>query len=248
MTSTSDYDAAAPLHVFITAHPDDESMFFVPTIVSLPSPKWIICLSNGNYDELGKEREIELHRACGLLGFDKIICLNHPELQDGPTVVWSKFDIDRVLKQYLTMDRPIHLITFDEGGVSGHINHQYTCRGVQHFLYEQRHFGKQRQIHGWKLETITNPVVKYFPIYQWYLLIWTLLVSVTSQKPTLPRCVAFTPFETFVEFTSYRPLLNWKCMTSHVTQFVWYRRLFVIFSVYTYFNRLERMDHNSNSN
>ena len=246
MTKSDSY-ATAPLHVFITAHPDDEVMFFVPTIVSLPNPKWILCLSNGNFDGLGKEREMELHRASELLGFDKIICLDHPALQDGPTVVWSKYDVTRVLKQYLTMDRTIHLITFDEGGVSGHFNHQCTYRGVQQFLYEQRRNGTQQQIHGWKLETITNPVMKYFPIVHWCWFIGTWLVSVTSQQPTLPRCVSLRPLETFVETTSYKPLLNWKCMAAHNTQFVWYRRLFVIFSIYTYFNRLERMGHTSNS-
>jgi hypothetical protein len=35
-----------------------------------------------------------------------------------------------------------------------------------------------------------------------------------------------------------RPSLNWKAMVVHRSQFVWYRRLFVVFSCYTYINLL----------
>ena len=234
---------APPLHVFITAHPDDESMFFIPTILSLPNPKWIVCLSNGNYDGLGKDREMELHRACGMLGFDKIVCLNHPALPDGPTGFWSKYDIDRVLREQLPTDTPvIHLITFDEEGVSGHVNHRATCRGVQHFLHEQQKYGSDGQkcrFYGWKLETITNPFIKYLPIFHWLMLSWTWLVATQLR---LTRQVPLSTQNLSAEFISYRPVLNWKCMAAHYTQFVWYRRLFVVFSSYTYFNRIKRME------
>jgi len=52
--------------LFVISHPDDESMFFVPTILNLKAEGYtleLLCLSNGNYDGLGKIREIEMQGA-----------------------------------------------------------------------------------------------------------------------------------------------------------------------------------------
>lgn len=57
----------------MTAHPDDEAMFFLPTIMSLQKYKiHLLCLSNGNYDKLGEIREKELKKCCDYLKFDKL--------------------------------------------------------------------------------------------------------------------------------------------------------------------------------
>ena len=38
------------------------------------------------------------------------------------------------------------------------------------------------------------------------------------------------------------PGVNHAAMSAHASQFVWYRRLFVLFSRYSYFNTLQRID------
>ena len=53
--------------ILVIAHPDDEAMFFYPTI-SRAKRLHIICLSNGGYDGLGEQREKELQRAARRLG------------------------------------------------------------------------------------------------------------------------------------------------------------------------------------
>jgi len=60
--------------LYVIAHPDDEAMFFVPSIVQLRQPHlhnklYLLCLSNGNFDGLGKIREKELHASARYLGF-----------------------------------------------------------------------------------------------------------------------------------------------------------------------------------
>jgi hypothetical protein len=58
--------------LLIIAHPDDEIMFWTPTIKSLISnkiPMKILCLSNGNYDGLGPLREKEFDNLSRLLNF-----------------------------------------------------------------------------------------------------------------------------------------------------------------------------------
>eukprot|EP01104_Vermistella_antarctica_P013269 TRINITY_DN3994_c0_g1_i2.p1 TRINITY_DN3994_c0_g1~~TRINITY_DN3994_c0_g1_i2.p1 ORF type:complete len:207 (-),score=0.87 TRINITY_DN3994_c0_g1_i2:28-648(-) len=58
---------SAPMRVlYVTAHPDDEAMFFVPSITSMTSTDacevHLLCLSTGNYDGLGDIRKAELMR------------------------------------------------------------------------------------------------------------------------------------------------------------------------------------------
>ena len=60
-----------PKVLLITAHPDDESLFFAPTLVSLQSSNidvFFLCLSTGNADGLGKVRQQELIQSLNVLG------------------------------------------------------------------------------------------------------------------------------------------------------------------------------------
>ena len=43
-------------------------------------------------------------------------------------------------------------------------------------------------------------------------------------------------------YASIDPALNYRAMQAHFSQFVWYRRLFVLFSRYTFLNTLVEMD------
>jgi N-acetylglucosaminylphosphatidylinositol deacetylase len=50
--------------LYVIAHPDDEAMFFVPSILSLRNTGnklHLLCLSTGNFGGQGKVREKELH-------------------------------------------------------------------------------------------------------------------------------------------------------------------------------------------
>ena len=51
--------------LFVLAHPDDECMFFTPTICQMREEGnlYILVLSNGGYDGLGKIREKEMEVA-----------------------------------------------------------------------------------------------------------------------------------------------------------------------------------------
>ena len=71
--------------LLVTAHPDDESYFFAPTLLALLSRKesnqerglgarpsvYSLCLSTGDADGLGKRRADELNRSLDVLGVDK---------------------------------------------------------------------------------------------------------------------------------------------------------------------------------
>ncbi|KAF3928930.1 hypothetical protein AA313_de0205676 [Arthrobotrys entomopaga] len=83
----------------LIAHPDDEAMFFAPTIQALTDPTLnntlrIICFSTGNADGLGSTRKHELIRSASLLGLPSpnstILIHDHPDLKDGMHNIWSK--------------------------------------------------------------------------------------------------------------------------------------------------------------
>ena len=57
--------------LLLTAHPDDECMFFGPAILSLRkngNEVSVLCISSGNADGLGKIRSKELLESCSHLG------------------------------------------------------------------------------------------------------------------------------------------------------------------------------------
>ena len=70
--------------LLVTAHPDDEAMFFAPTILSLSTKHSLglfhLCLSTGNADGLGVLRKTELSNSLDVLGIhsDKRQIFDHP--------------------------------------------------------------------------------------------------------------------------------------------------------------------------
>lgn len=68
--------------LLVIAHPDDECMFFGPTVIGLLQQKcelYLLCLSIGNYYQQGKKRKEELHSSCRSLGIkaDNIVIVQH---------------------------------------------------------------------------------------------------------------------------------------------------------------------------
>ena len=58
--------------LLVISHPDDECMFFGPTVLSMtknPSVTlFVLCMSNGDYRKEGQMRKTELYNACQILG------------------------------------------------------------------------------------------------------------------------------------------------------------------------------------
>jgi N-acetylglucosaminylphosphatidylinositol deacetylase len=263
--SNDDEDATKAIFVVVIAHPDDESMFFLPTIASIKKKKetgaklWIVCLTRGNYENLGTIRSLELQRVCEFLEVDELIQADGPEMQDHPSRSWSiprASDAIRAIlraafhKAKVPDACAVHLITFDEGGVSGHINHRDCYRSVRYLFSScasHPFLDCIENVDLWTLETIRNPLFKYLPVVEWLILLrhwFTILISDTSTN-TPSSFSAVNPKANSVTLRLSNPTLNWRAMSIHASQFVWYRRLFVIFSCYTFSNRLRRVETHS---
>lgn len=154
------------------------------------------------------------------------------------------------------------LITFDFHGVSGHINHRDTYLGVRNLIYQQQQQGnmdgkakKQDKgttlppLEAWKLETVHFLPFKYLPLGSWLRLVLYMLcfwkptyVPLPNQSLSLSHVRGSETQKYDLDnvhfFRTVDCVLSWKAMSTHQSQWVWYRRLFVIFSCYTFVNKL----------
>ena len=90
----------------LIAHPDDEAMFFSPTLLALTDPDLgnhvkILCLSTGNNDGLGSVRQTELVASAKLLGLrvpkEDVLVIDSPIFQDSMIAEWPAKDIAELL-------------------------------------------------------------------------------------------------------------------------------------------------------
>ena len=118
--------------VVVTAHPDDEVMFFAPLLLHWPGPKSVCCLSDGGYDGLGKVRSKELERVGSELGLARV---DVGPLPDGPNEEWRVDDVVPHVEAAVRAaggDDGVEVVvaSFDDYGVSGHVNHRAVARAV----------------------------------------------------------------------------------------------------------------------
>ncbi|XP_057749996.1 uncharacterized protein LOC130968633 isoform X1 [Arachis stenosperma] len=225
---------AAPLRkrnnvLLVIAHPDDESMFFTPTINFLTSRRHnvqVLCLSIGDADGKGNIRKKELFQACVALKvpMQQVKIVNHPDLQDGFGKVWNHSLLANIIEEQITSHCINMIITFDNYGVSGHCNHRDVHYGVSSkLLYDTL----QKDIDVWELVS-TNILRKYSgPIDIWLTMIWAMLHS----SGTIQYLV------------NEHPRRSYRAMAQHASQWVWFRKLFVTLSSYTYVNTLRKIQH-----
>jgi N-acetylglucosaminylphosphatidylinositol deacetylase len=166
----------------------------------------------------------------------------------------------------------LNLVTFDKYGVSGHINHRDTFYAVRNLHeewpvdlvetddHDSTRWQSIQKVSLWTLESVQNPLVKYIPVREWirFLVHWTsclvarvlYVLGVVSSREALSTGTTSTFSsvsldQDVTEYYCHEPWINWQAMATHESQFVWYRRLFVVFSCYTYCNRLRRVHSSS---
>ena len=90
----------------------------------------ILCLSNGNFNGLGKTREKELKELAAFLKIANLKIFDHPQLQDGMQEKWDLNVIKTLIQNYCEEKTVNTIITFDKYGVSSHPNHITTHEGT----------------------------------------------------------------------------------------------------------------------
>lgn len=209
--------------LLVTAHPDDECMFFTPIVVALKRagiPVHLVCCSNGNADGLGVIREGELEKSAAVMGFDSVHLLDSPLLCDG-FFRWKEDDIYDRVKDVVEEVNATVLITFDVKGVSGHPNH---CS----LFHAMRLFDSICTVY-----VLQSAVFKYVSflgvIHEW---VWwsTSLVNAASVDGGFVVVA--------VSWMDYWRV-GVRAMQCHQSQMVWFRYLYLLFSRHMHVSRMQ---------
>lgn len=203
--------------LIVTAHPDDECMFFAPTILNLLRQNchvYLLCLSSGGFYNESSIRKEELRQSCKILGIPatNLIIIEHSQLPDNPEVKWSRLKVSSIILKYIRHLSATVVITFDQSGVSGHLNHIAVYDGLESLILK-----------GLLSEDCEVYLLKTVFLLQKYL--GFLIV------PLLYMCANFSFASSFQDVKTI-----WKSMKEHKSQFVWFRKLYIVFSQYVYIN------------
>ena len=209
--------------LLIIAHPDDEVMFFAPLLntSAIYSIKLsILCLSTGNYEGLGETRVKELKKCAAIynIASDNIHIVDHIQLQDGMNNIWPIKLISEIISQYINLINPTIILTFDEYGVSNHPNHIATYQGVKYYL--NNILNDKLNIIGFKLNS-KNVFRKFIGLFD---IIFTVLLN------------------SFILLNIFGLYKVYKGMYAHNSQNVWYRKIFIFFSSFTYINSFSKIN------
>ncbi|KAK6621242.1 hypothetical protein RUM43_011548 [Polyplax serrata] len=210
--------------LFVTSHPDDECMFFGPTIISLSNRPdfsvYLLCLSRGNFQNLGKVRKKELYESCKILNVPEshVQIVNSTLLQDDPTVNWNQEVVADIILNFIETYSIDAILTFDRNGVSNHPNHSSLFYAMAHLCLEKK---LPRRCKAYALESVSR-LRKYLGFLD---LPFTYLMS--SKK--------------YVVAMDKRNMIR-QAMRAHKSQYVWFRKLYMYVSRYIFINSYKEID------
>ncbi|XP_024420399.2 N-acetylglucosaminyl-phosphatidylinositol de-N-acetylase isoform X1 [Desmodus rotundus] len=206
--------------LLVIAHPDDEAMFFAPTLLGLARLRhrvFLLCFSAGNYYNQGEIRKKELLQSCDVLGIpaSSVMIIDNRDFPDDPGVQWDTASVAGILLQHIGVNDINLVVTFDAGGISGHSNHValYAAMRTLH--------SEGRLPEGCRVLTLQSVSVlrKYISLLD------------------LPFSLLYTSDVLFV-LTSKEAAQAKRAMSCHRSQLLWFRRLYVLFSRYMRINSL----------
>ncbi|KAF9074839.1 putative deacetylase LmbE-like domain-containing protein, partial [Rhodocollybia butyracea] len=218
--------------LLVTAHPDDECLFFAPTILGLTSHNqenfFSLCLSIGDADGLGHIRREEYDKSLDVLGISKAnrMVLDDPSLKDGMDNFWDPHYIADVVAEFVALHNITTILTFDGDGVSGHPNHKAIPYGIQHMISTYPFSLLQNSTS--KNDSVMHGIALWLGRFIFEPFGWRSFIQASQDKHK-----ATPVFVAGIE--NY--LVALRAMRQHWSQLVWFRWLNVLFSSYMWVNR-----------
>lgn len=224
--------------LLVTAHPDDEAMFFAPAVQALAATGttlFALCLSTGNAAGLGLERTQELFASYRELGIpeNRVRYLDDARLQDSMDSNWPNDYVSSVVATHIdTLSRSHHidaLITFDKQGISGHANHIAAYNGT-------RDAAVARDLPLYVLPSL-EVWEKYISVT---FAVWETISYSGFVPPSSPsKAAPYTPASEILILASPAQYLRAvQAMFKHQTQLEWFRYFYLVLSRYMFSNRL----------
>lgn len=252
--------------LFVFAHPDDEAMFFTPTLYGLQKVKdsrangsnvsyHFLCLTSGNFDGLARVREKELEESAKFYGAASCTVVDDEKCLDGPKAAWNlEFVAHEIIAKKIEEIGTVKtIITFDEMGVSGHKNHGDTFRAVQLAIAKMRRVATDNYrakevlaaMANINNDNISGPIIpvcyklRSFSLIRKYMsVIGALLACGSREEKHRKMQREGSVVSIFVPPSA--GLLSMQGLWRHRSQFVWFRFFYVLFASYSYENVLER--------
>ena len=209
--------------LLVIAHPDDEIMFWTPTIKTLLGkkiPLKILCLSNGNYYGLGEIREREFDDVSRELNLPDNRILNIPELQDNQKQKWDPSIVSEQIEDYIKNNPDVRtILTFDGNGVTQHPNHISCFEGVIYYLKHHLDECKKNNIKVYTLDS--------FNFFLQYTSLFPLLYSIFKKHG----------FYSMTFWSSFQYMRYYK------SQFTLLRKLHCLLSGYSNYNSYTKFNY-----
>ncbi|KAJ3464093.1 hypothetical protein MRS44_008879 [Fusarium solani] len=241
----------------LIAHPDDEAMFFSPTVLALTRPDMgnhvkILCLSTDGLGDVRKKELVKSGMALGLSDEDDVFVVDNPtDFPDSMTRMWDKnmiagllgsafapqFGHQRANNVQPTANIDV-LITFDSYGVSSHPNHISLYLGARSFVQALTNGSAFAS----PVDLYTLTTVGIARKYSSFLDVFATLLSWKSAKDedkAHPESLVF--MNQLVGGHAFGTA--WRAMTeAHKSQMVWFRYGWITLSRYMVINdlRLEK--------
>ncbi|NXD82773.1 PIGL acetylase, partial [Halcyon senegalensis] len=170
---------------------------------------------SGNYYNQGEIRKKELEQSCFLLGIpaSDVTVIDHRDLPDNPAVEWDTQLLAAVVLKHVEANNINLVVTFDAGGVSGHVNHISLYTALR---YPVPHAPSRCRV----------LVLESVNLFRKYISILDVPVSCL-----LPRDALFILTEEETEQAR-------RAMRCHRSQLLWFRHLYMLFSRYMVINSL----------
>ncbi|XP_031823719.1 N-acetylglucosaminyl-phosphatidylinositol de-N-acetylase isoform X2 [Sarcophilus harrisii] len=149
---------------FVTAfgHNHKDGLRATPHLQCDINPPWIYLLSLGNYYNQGAIRKRELLQSCDVLGIppSSVTIIDDRHLPDDPNVQWNTELLATLLLRHIKDNHIDLVVTFDNGGVSGHANHIALYSAIR-FLHSTGKLPKECAVLA--LESV-NTLRKYLSV------------------------------------------------------------------------------------
>lgn len=207
----------------LIAHPDDEVMFFGPSILQLLKKQYnnhisLTCFSTGNNQGLGSIRSEELVRSLQILGItDYEIVNDETKFRDAMDISWDEQDI----LPYIKAEAQV-ILTFDGDGISNHPNHKSL------YMASLRTNKKVFALKSWDMhEKYSFSLLTCLQLVKNY-----YIPSIWGTEPTKSANIFI-----YSDLADYLTTLT-AMVAGHKSQMVWFRYGWVVLSKYLNSNEL----------
>jgi N-acetylglucosaminylphosphatidylinositol deacetylase len=205
--------------LFVIAHPDDEVLFFGPSILRSEIP-FILSISSGAPNPT--LRASEFYASCEVLGLRGRCFIDEANaLPDGFAYDWPRLEVRRIISKYAEVIQPTRIVTFDRYGVSKHPNHIAIWRAL---VSENGTFSERLNVPIFWLRTGS--------IFLKYTGGIGAVAHFLTRKEDGGGFFVVTPGADVIGMKLGRAFMQ------HKSQQVWYRMLWLVMSQFMYFNCL----------